>query len=111
MLNCPYSKDELINTLNKYVEAFTDKELDDIEKRILSEFNTLVINTKAELNMAIAKYNGISVDALVSSPNYNTLKDEYGSVYTLELINVLTKIVGDEKVAYAIIALKHKLVK
>jgi len=69
MIQCPYNKLEVTLALN----LITEEQVASLEK-FVEDGN---LNNKKEFNKTVAESNGISVEALVGSPNYNHLCTEY----------------------------------
>lgn len=75
-MNVPYSKEELKDELVLLVnreDIFDEEKISKITEWMLS----LIAKDKKELNERIALSNGISVETLLSSINYELLKEEY----------------------------------
>lgn len=73
--NIKYTRFEMIEALNEYVDSTTDEEMD-----IIKEVISGIIpkdTTKKEMNVRIAEYNGITVSELISSPNMEYLVENY----------------------------------
>lgn len=105
----PYSKLELqISLLGVDNKKFTEEKFREIEE----EFKDVVENfsKKASLNRVIAEYQGITVEQLVNSSNYQVLCEEY----TLSLLEKVVEKTAEkfevtEKQAWAMIAMSMGL--
>lgn len=72
---------------------------------ILDEMNNKVPDEKAGLNRVVAESNGISVEALIASPNYSTLLAEFKDGIVEEIHKKLIERFGFTNVeSWAIIA-------
>ena len=84
----------MVNTVNNLAEEKTEEQLIEIAEIInkvaKNKFPFFSTETsKAERNKIIADYNGISVDVLVGSANYDKLWIEYRDANYLKYISVL----------------------
>ena len=62
------------------------------------------VSNKVELNKEVAENNGISVETLINSPNYNVLIEEYKNKLIYDTVAVMKKAGLEDKQAWAIIA-------
>ena len=95
-MKIPYTHDDMIITVNNLVEEKTEERMIEIVEIINSfaknKFPFFSSETsKAEKNKILADYNGISVDVLISSPNYEKLINEYRDEYILTYISLLAE--------------------
>lgn len=72
---CPYHRLELLVALStavKKVEKISEEQGEEFINKEIPQ-----LPEPAELNKVVAERNGISVEALIASPNYKVLKQEY----------------------------------
>ena len=61
---------------------------------------------QAEVNRKVAEHNGITVETLINSPNFELLKEEYGNLMVSARVERMTKDLGlTNKEAWAIMAM------
>ncbi len=89
MITSPYAKLELVLAVNE----LNDEKIDQIEK-FFEDVGDLEIKDKAELNAKVAAHNGISLELLMASPNYQALLEDYQSFLVTSLIERLEKELG-----------------
>lgn len=87
--NVTYSKVEMINALNDYVENHGDKEMDEITALVDNIVSKDI--TRKEINKKIADYHGITVSDLVSSPNMERLEMEHSEFLLDKIYNEITE--------------------
>jgi hypothetical protein len=87
-----YSAEDRINKINK--EKF-GKDVNEI----MSCFND-----KKEMNRLVSDFNGISIDTLINSINYDKLISEFSDTKIVSLLEYLENQEFSKKEAYAIIA-------
>jgi hypothetical protein len=108
-MEIPYTERELqlalIGIRNKA------EEIEGILEKIEGDFNTEDISEKKILNRVTAEYNGISVEALISSPNYETLIGEYKISRLQEFVNKFKEVGYTDKEGWGIVALALGLIK
>ena len=107
-MKIPYTHKELVDVVEKLASEKTIEQLEEIIKicnHIANDhfpffyFDT----TKAERNKIVADCNGISVDTLISSPNYDKLFIEYRDEHMSEYISkIMTETFLTEKEIYGL---------
>lgn len=96
-MNCPYDRLTLqiallgvARKMDKYVADNGEGSLD----TLLTESQIEVPKEGAELNKQAADHHGISIETLVNSPNYATLKEDYALAQMRKTMDVLKSKVG-----------------
>jgi hypothetical protein len=80
MVNCPYDKMTLTIALlgiEKKLEKYEQDHGAGAVERLFVDKKVMPPESGAELNRQASEHHGISVETLVNSPNYATLKQEY----------------------------------
>lgn len=104
-MECPYDKITLqiaLITASKKFEEYEKANGEGYKDEIV---NSLATENKS-LNIAVAEHNGITVDQLINSPNYQLLKTEYMNDLMLKFMSSLKlKINLTDKEAWAILCI------
>jgi len=95
-IKCPYSSFELKLSLASIAEETANKLNEEVAEKINS-------TAKDPTASNIAEYHGIPVEALLASPNYKVLLDQYIAHAVQVTIDVLTSIGLTDKQAWAIL--------
>ncbi len=105
---CPYDEITL-----KLALLGLEKKMEDMSlaEKINSRLAEFLVSDKAELNRQIAKHNGIEVPDLISSPNYNTLMEEYSQTLMMKAIGILKEESFTDKEAWALLAIGTGILK
>ena len=98
-MNIPYDKMDLLLSLLSIKEEYLTEDLENEMSNIGKN-----VSNKVELNKEVAENNGISVETLINSPNYNVLIEEYKNKLIYDTVAVMKKAGLEDKQAWAIIA-------
>lgn len=106
-MKCPYNAIELTTALWSASRKLEEYEKTNGEGSVLKKIDELGMTTPAtgaELNKRTADYQGISVDTLVNSPNYEKLQQEYGWHMVQQVRKAVMDNFGlDDKEAWAVV--------
>lgn len=109
-LNVPYDKMTLQVALFKAthkIDDFIKINGEETAAEMMKSLNQGV-QTVAEVNSAVAKSNGITVDVLVNSPNYTLLKQEYLNSKITDVRNLFKdKMALTEVESWAVVLSEH----
>ena len=105
MLTIPYSKLALTVALLSIDAKILNDEL-------LAKCSALSITTdnKRELNVKVAEYNGISVEMLINSINYEKLMEDYRIYNVNEMVKVMENNGLNNEQAWGIVAVASGLI-
>lgn len=78
-------------------------EVDGLQERILEKISSISSKTMSEFNQAVAEYHGISVLDLINSPNYESLKGEFGNHNISRLVSIYKEEGFDDKESWALV--------
>ena len=93
-IQVPYNFFDLKIALMQMVEILGEEGVATLISRAektSENFNSFeLLRTKKEINQAIAEENGVSIDALISSPNYTLLVESYSQRVTNKLVEKMS---------------------
>jgi len=105
MIKLPYNKIELLTTLIGIEKKISVKKLKKVGEEIKAELKDRLPDDEKSINTIIAKQNGISVEALINSPNLKLLQSQYQDSILTDVVGKLeTKLKLDNKEVWALLA-------
>jgi|GEM_PF-3362287 len=105
MIKLPYSKVELLVTFIDLQKTISVRRLKKAFAEIEKELDAKLPNNETNAMELIAKYNNISVETLVNSPNLQVLQSQYKDLMYKSVVEKLEKKLKiTEKEAWSIIA-------
>jgi hypothetical protein len=102
-IKIPYDKWDLKFALFGVMGKVDEEKIEQCGAEIKKRFGSDMEN-KAELNRKIAESNGITLEMLVNSPNYEILKSEYAKMMWLQLVKLIKEQLNlTDKEAWAVL--------
>jgi len=98
-MECPYTELEL-----KMARLELNKKLSDEDLKKMEEFSARYPTTAKEINKAVAKENGITLDQLIESPNMELMTKRYQDARFKEILTFFKTDLGlTDKQAWGIL--------